>query len=338
MSPTQHADGLLLRLAKEQNLHFPTHWYVDTDGEQFKGAWVMAPKRTGLMRDVHVADFAKLYPSIILSWNMSPETVAEDKRRPRQSFSLVKYSSIGTKEWRVPEGHCEAMKTEVVFRNEPRGLLCIALERMGELRSFWSKKKATLPKSSAEWKEADRRDMAYKIASNSFYGVSGSPFSRFFLREVAESCAQQGVWLIEETIKAAGDRGFDVVYGDTDSLFVTGCSRPAFETFVSWCNTELYPALLKSKGCVYNFIKLDTEKGFDRLVMVSKKRYVGSYAYFKKTVVDSDTKPEIKGLEYKRGDTTRSHASCRRKQPTCCSATSARRPTRSSRSSSWWRG
>lgn len=220
-------------------------------------------------------------------------------------------------ELKVPEGLCCAPITNKFFRAAPPGLLPLALDSMKAMRKKWSDKEASLPPGTPEAAEAHRLSAGAKIMVNSFYGVAGSSFSRLYHREVAESTSQGGVWLIKKTIEAAeSDRwGMTALYGDTDSDFLMGCGCPpdahecAWEgrvaEFVDWCNEELYPDLLERRGAQRNEIKLAYEKAFDRLIMVGKKRYAGSFLHYKGTRAREDSKPEIKGLEYKRGDTAR---------------------------------
>ncbi len=305
LQPTHWLESFLMRLGAERDMRFPTHRFVE-ETEKFAGAFVMEPTRKGILRDVHVADFARLYPSIVLSWNMSPETYRPDVLLKEDASARPLYlQHLPIRELPLPPGHCAAALTNCVFANEPLGILPMAIAEILRLRSFWSKRQSELPPGTPEWKEAGRRSIAYKQAANAFYGVVGSPFSRFFLREVAESIAQQGVWLIKETMRAAEARGYEVIYGDTDSLFVIGCSRAEFKAFVAWCNAELYPRLLKEKGCSRNAISLEAEKGFARLVMAAKKRYIAMWSYFKNADAEDDSVPEIKGLEFKRGDQVR---------------------------------
>lgn len=300
--PTQQMDGFMLRLALERQHHFATREWREEKEEHdpFAGAFVMEPKVKGLSTDVHVADFASLYPSIIMTWNMSPETKARDM------------AVNGP----IPEGHCRSPKTGIGFRTTVDGILPIALREMIRLRKVWSEKAANLPPGTPEAKEAQRRSMAYKVAANSFYGVVGSPFSRYYDRAVGESVTQNGVWLIQHTIAAAEERGFTCIYGDTDSFFAINASKTDMETFVDWCNKELYPRLLASVGCKpeHCAIKLAYEKQFKRLVMITKKRYAGVFEHYKGTQAKPlpelgepfdkkrHSKPEIKGLEFKRGD------------------------------------
>lgn len=304
LNPTQQVEAFLLSLAWKRGRKFAT-WHrreeIREDADPYKGAYVMDPTCKGIVRDVHVADFARLYPSIIMSWNMSPETwIPAVKQKTRPKYMVNTPASED-----VPQGSCIAPGTKANFMNEPQGVLPAAVAEMLRLRKEWDKKKAAAAPGSQEWTEANRRSTAYKIAANSFYGVIGSPFSRFFVREVAESVALSGVWLIKETIKAASAHGMETIYGDTDSLFVIGASKTKFENFVEWCNSELYPKLLKERGCTRNEISLAYEKAFDRFVIVSKKRYAARYLHYKGTASTDKSKHEIKGLEYKRGDSVR---------------------------------
>jgi DNA polymerase elongation subunit (family B) len=261
----------------------------------------MEPKRKGILRGVHVCDFSRLYPSVIMTFNLSPETIrghATKKKKPS-------YLSHEPDEYECEQGEIVTPMTHVRVVQEPRGVLPIAVEEMLRLRKVWDKRKAECPPGTDEWKDADRRSTAYKIAVNSFYGVVSSPHSRFYMREVGESTSLGGVWLIDATLKEAEKQGFEYVYGDTDSGFVVGHTNEEFSKFVDWCNKEFYPSLIKSTGASRNFISLAYEKKFQRIVFVSKKRYAGSFEHFKGTMANADSEPEIKGLEYRRGDTCR---------------------------------
>lgn len=143
------------------------------------------------------------------------------------------------------------------------------------------------------------------MAANSFYGVLGNLYSRFHDRSIAESVTQAGVWLIEQTIAAVKQRGWRAIYSDTDSCCVAGVGEEEFASFVAWCNAELYPKILQQQGCRTNAVKIAYEKEFDRLVLVSAKRYCASFVHFKGKRATENSKPEIKGLEYRRGDTSK---------------------------------
>lgn len=290
INPTIQVEGFLQRLALKTGHKFPTVLSL-SPGDKYEGAYVMEPSCVGITKNVHVADFSSLYPSIIVTWNMSPETRVKrgdptDESHDLQALNLS-YSPL----------------TKVNFRTDKPGILPAAVQELMRLRTHWNKLKSTFPPGSPDWKDADRRSTAYKVAANSFYGVVGSPMSRFFDRNVAESVAQCGKWLILQAVKEASDQGMDVVYADTDSVFVEGATRTEFELFVEHCNDVLWPRVLKAVGCKANLIDLAYEKQFERIIFSAKKKYVGRYVHYKGTLADPATsKPEIKGFEYKRGD------------------------------------
>lgn len=296
LRPGSQVDNFLLRKCVERDTHFSSRFDKPKKGskdhEQYEGAFVMDPTIHGIATDIHVADFSSMYPCIIRTWNMSPETKMTGPTGKRSIFFN-------------PNAPVCTASTGTTFRTDVEGVLAAAVTEIMKQRSAWKKKLGTLPPRSPEWYEAYRRSTAYKIAANSFYGVIGSVMSRFFDRDVAEAVTQCGVWLIKQTMRAAEQRGMSVVYGDTDSLFVSGATREEFADFVEWCNRELYPRVLLEQGCTENFIDLGYEKAFKRLAMVTKKRYVGQYLHFDGKDATVDSPPEIKGLEFNRGDSTR---------------------------------
>jgi len=64
-------DTLLLRLAKREGVVLPTS--VDRDENPIRGAIVLNPP-SGRYENVAVLDMSRYYPSIIISFNVSPET------------------------------------------------------------------------------------------------------------------------------------------------------------------------------------------------------------------------------------------------------------------------
>ena len=307
-NPVNFVEGYLLKMGVERDYRFPT-WHepeVNENGERekFRGAFVLEPTKTGILRDVHVADFSGMYPSIIISWNMSLDTMCPDVRLVEDSYSRPTYlRHLPLKTYPIPDGCCAAPDTDLVFKNEPQGILAAGVQQIVNLRAYWNDKKKEFPPGSPEWHDANRRSAAFKIVANSFYGVNGSVWSRLFNKRLAESVTQAGAWLIQETMKAGDARGIKTFYGDTDSTFSMGVSEAEFARFVAWCNAELYPKLLKERGCSRNLINIAFEKSFAILAMCGSKRYAGRYSHYKRA--DASSKPEIKGLEIKRGDAVR---------------------------------
>jgi DNA polymerase elongation subunit (family B) len=366
--PSIQMDGFMLRLGRDKNYRFPTKVYGDDEEnkpKKYRGAWVMTPRsvgndrknedgtpsdwttaqarewrhargmKTGILRDVHVADFSGMYPNIILTWNLSEDT---------------KLGRMSEKEWKAlpPEerkGKCRSPGTGLITRTDVEGILVIAVREMIRLRKYWADLAASLPPGTPEWFDAMGRSTAYKVVANSFYGVTGQRGGRFCDVEIAESITQNGVYLIRATIREAERRNMEAIYSDTDSGMIIGPSRKGFDSFCRWANSVLYPKIANDCGCVENTTKIAFEKSFERLIFTSAKRYIGRFSHYKGTPSDRAChglvgsfkdgafhwfapddkkkerplftkdvcpkcgdigkllgKPEIKGLEYKRGD------------------------------------
>jgi DNA polymerase elongation subunit (family B) len=297
-NPLRYVDNMMLKLAHSRGQRLPTR-YGSEDTDPFEGAFVF-PATKGLVRDVEVVDFASMYPSIIRSWNISFDTITDHilEEGPRPTY-LAHTPPVQKKP--IPEGCCESPSGSV-FRNEPEGLLALGVGEALRLRKHWTKLKATFPPESPEWIDADRRSTGYKIVSNTFYGVQGCQFFRLFNRDAAEAVTLGGQWMIKEVAKEAERRGMRAIGGDTDSLFIAGASRGAMAELVQFLNDDFFPRELKAMGATRCELRLEHEKGHELMLVIAKKNYAARYAHYKGQAPDATTKPEVKGLEYKRGD------------------------------------
>ncbi len=287
LNPTVQVDGYMLALGKRRGYHFPTYYYDDVkEPEHFQGAFIMDVAAAGITRNVHVGDFKSLYPSIMVSWNMSPDT-----KGPILGPGAP-----------PPDGYCCAPGTTFTFSSATEGIISGALKEIMGLRLYWNDRKASFPPGTEEAKDADRRSRAYKVAANSFYGVVGSPFSRYYDRDIAECVTKTGASLIKKTIERAVANGFEVIYANTDSVFIRGLDYDGFKSFVNDCNANLYPAMALETNARENLISLAYETQYERIIFASVNRYVGRFAHYKGVPASADSEPDIKGLEYKRGD------------------------------------
>ena len=287
LNATAQGDGFLGRLGTTHGFRWPTRQRYEEGKypEKFRGAYVMEPTRFGAVEGVHVCDFAGLYPSIMRTWNMSPET----KARPGDAGRLV----------RLPN-------RETYFRADRPGMFRIALDQLVAKRAEYTNAMKAHAPGTPEHVRFKRLSGAFKIVANSFYGITGSPWSRFFDVEIAEGVTQTGRWLLENVIEEAKGRGLDPFYGDTDSVFVQGEAATMRDLVgamnASW-RERLRPwGITDADPC---HVDLDFEKTFRRIVIVSAKRYAGRYLTYKGKAAEPDAPPEVKGLEFKRGDTIR---------------------------------
>jgi DNA polymerase-2 len=149
------------------------------------GGGIITP-RAGLFRNVLAFDFRSLYPSLIRTFNIDPLTRLRGRAEGEAAIT-------------APNG--------ARFSREP-GILPDILDRF-----FESREQART--------RGDRRAVyAYKIVMNSFYGVLGTPGCRFAASALAGAITTFGQHVLYWARDQAAARGFEVIYGDTDSLFV----------------------------------------------------------------------------------------------------------------------
>jgi DNA polymerase II len=149
-----------------------------------QGGHVLEPA-AGLHANVWVFDFKSLYPSIIRTFNIDPLGYVE---QPAADADLI----------RTPAG---------AFRRGPA-----ILPRM--LDELFPRREA------AKRRGDDVASQAIKILMNSFYGVLGTPACRFFNPALANSITGMGKEMLLWSKRWFETAGFEVLYGDTDSLFV----------------------------------------------------------------------------------------------------------------------
>jgi len=151
-----------------------------------QGGHVLEPV-TGLHPNVWVFDFKSLYPSIIRTFNIDPLAYVVDAAPDEDLI-------------RTPGG---------VFRREP----AILPGMLDEL----------FPRRDAAKANGDKvASQAIKILMNSFYGVLGTPACRFYNPALANSITGMGKEMLLWSKRWFEAAGFEVLYGDTDSLFVRG--------------------------------------------------------------------------------------------------------------------
>jgi DNA polymerase-2 len=153
---------------------------------------------------------------------------------------------------------------------------------------------------------------AIKIIMNSFYGVLGSSGCRFFDTRLASSITMRGHEIMKQTKVLIEKEGYQVIYGDTDSTFVSlnrRCSKKEADkigkTLVTKINHWWTEHLLQEYQLT-SILELEYETHYQKFLMPtirgeekgSKKRYAGLIGY------NEDEKIVFKGLESARTDWT----------------------------------
>jgi DNA polymerase I len=167
--------------------------------KKYRGGLVVDPKE-GIHFDVVVMDFASLYPSIIKVRNISYETV-------RCSHDECKKNTIpDTNHWAC---------------TKKNGLTAIIIGSLRDLRVNYYKtlsKKETL--TDEQRQQYTVVSQALKVILNASYGVMGAEIFPLYFLPAAEATTAIGRYTILETIKNCEAAGIEVIYGDTDSLFI----------------------------------------------------------------------------------------------------------------------
>jgi len=163
------------------------------------GGHVLEP-RPGLHRDVAVFDFKSLYPSLIRTFQIDPLGYARATAGKREE------EGPGAGGIRAPNG--------AVFPREP-GILPRLLDEL-------------VPRREKAKREGNAvASQAIKILMNSFYGVLGTSACRFADPALAGAITGFGKEILLWSKRWIEGEGYEVLYGDTDSLFVsTGAKGP----------------------------------------------------------------------------------------------------------------
>ncbi|MCX8208127.1 MAG: DNA-directed DNA polymerase I [Sulfolobales archaeon] len=234
-------------------------------GKKFAGAIVIDPI-PGVYFDVTVLDFASLYPSIMVVWNLSYETID-----PPQGLCR-KLADVKDESGRVIHRVCM----------DYEGITSQTISILREFRVKVYKKLAkdkNLPEELRSW--YDVVQSAMKVFINASYGVFGHREFPFFTPALAESVTAIGRHVITSTIELASKHGLKVLYGDTDSLFIWNPERGALENLVKEVLKEFK-------------LEIEVDKTYKYVVFALKKNYIG---------VKEDGSADVKGFVGKKRNT-----------------------------------
>jgi DNA polymerase-2 len=270
-------DSLYLRMLRKNNIVGNSVASMEDREERAKGGFVMQSV-PGIYENVIVLDFKSLYPSLIRTFNIDPYSFVENAP---QDFDKTKYV-------RCSNG--------AVFRNG-FGFLPQIVERIWKQRDLAKKRKD------------DTASNALKILMNSLYGALGNSSSRYYSLELSNAITHTGQYLIKFCAKKVEEKGYKVIYGDTDSIFILTNSRSVedAEKIGKILADEMNIFLkkyIKDEHSRDSFMELEFDKVFKKFMMPkargtdvgSKKRYAGLLVDNGKEEID------ITGMEFVRGD------------------------------------
>ncbi|KAG2716179.1 hypothetical protein I3843_05G168600 [Carya illinoinensis] len=278
----------LLRKAKQKGLVIPNVKQAGSEQGTYEGATVLEARAGFYEKPIATLDFASLYPSIMMAYNLCYCTLVtpENVRKLNLPPECVN---------KTPSGET------FVKSNLQKGILPEILE---ELITARKRAKADLKEAKDPLEKAvlDGRQLALKISANSVYGFTGATVGQLPCLEISSSVTSYGRQMIEHTKKLVEDKftmlggyehNVEVIYGDTDSVMV----QFGVDTVEAAMNLGREAAEYIS-GTFIKPIKLEFEKVYYPYLLISKKRYAGLLW----TNPDKFDKMDTKGIETVRRD------------------------------------
>lgn len=298
-------ESIMFRIAKPENfvLVSPNRKQVGGQNALECLPLVMEPQSAFYNSPLLVLDFQSLYPSVMIAYNYCYSTFLGRITNWRGM------NKMGFTEYKRQQGLLALLKDYINIA--PNGMMYVKSEiRKSLLAKMLTEILETrvMVKSGMKQDKNDKtlqqllnnRQLALKLLANVTYGYTSASFSgRMPCSEIADSIVQTGRETLERAIAyihSTEKWGAEVVYGDTDSLFVYLKGKTRDQAFdigneIAKAITDMNPRP----------VKLKFEKVYHPCVLLAKKRYVG-YKYESKEQV----RPEFdaKGIETVRRDGT----------------------------------
>ncbi|KAK3382010.1 hypothetical protein B0H63DRAFT_395770 [Podospora didyma] len=298
-------ESIMFRIAKPENfvLVSPSRKQVGGQNALECLPLVMEPQSAFYSSPVLVLDFQSLYPSVMIAYNYCYSTFLGRIVNWRGT------NKMGFAEYRRREGLLGLLREHIniapngVMYTKPEIRKSLLAKMLGEILETRVMVKSGM-KQDRDDKTLQRllnnRQLALKLLANVTYGYTSASFSgRMPCSEIADSIVQTGRETLERAIAfihSVARWGAEVVYGDTDSLFIHLEGRTRQQAFdigaeIAKAITDMNPRP----------IKLKFEKVYHPCVLLAKKRYVG---YKFETPDQAEPEFDAKGIETVRRDGT----------------------------------
>ena len=243
---SRYLEGAILVYLRKNNIVAPNRRKKGENSKlkKFEGAYVQEPQK-GKHDWVYDLDITSMYPSCIMSLNISPETKLGKiegwnpeeflKKDNKKTYSLTQDGNVlsrytETELKRMMDNEQIGIATNgVMYRSDKDGLLPALLRKWFDERVEYRKLSKKFHEEGDKVKSEyfDRRQYLQKVVLNSLYGVLGLPAFRFYDLDNAEAVTSTGQSLIKFTRKIGNsfyNRELDdtkdhCIYIDTDSVF-----------------------------------------------------------------------------------------------------------------------
>ena len=310
-------ESLIFKFCRELNIVIPVLPVPKGSEDSYEGAIVLDPVPGFYATSpVGVCDFASLYPSTIVSENISHDSLLWIKDF-KEDGTLIAHN-WGSEVYDECDGYAYTDIEFDIIRPDPNDArknpvkikcgrrICRYAQPLDGTKSTlpqittWlltarsaKKKEMKAEKDPERYALLDAEQLAYKLTGNSLYGQLGSGTFKIRLQALAASVTSYGrkqILFAKDAIekfygpaRKLAKCNANVVYGDTDSLFVEFNPRNP-ETGERLQGREARQATIDITGEAGHFISkvlaaphdFEFDKAFDPLLMFSKKRYAGN--------------------------------------------------------------
>ena len=251
---SKYLDGAAVVDLKRNGLVAPNKQFRFIEEEKqdsLAGAYVMPPV-PGLYKWIYDLDLTSLYPSIIMSLNISPETKIgvinnwnEDCLLNKKPVAVkLGYDDVpDVKQW-LQQNNYTVATNGAVYQTNKKGFLPAILEKWFDERVEFKTERDKHEVGSEKYKFYDAMQLTQKVLLNSFYGVLGLKTFRFHDLDNAGAITATGQSVIKFSAKVinayyakevgkdyfinpTGHKAEFSFYTDTDSTFVS--SLPLIE-------------------------------------------------------------------------------------------------------------
>jgi DNA polymerase elongation subunit (family B) len=260
--------------ASQRNQILQTQETLEGD-MSYEGAIVLPPK-IGMYLDqpIPVLDFNSLYPTNMIAFNLSPDTLVYTKTYDSDGH-ITSQTGIKTEfptdeiSYDIPGGRktcgfVQAGKPELV------GMLPLTLDILLKKRKETRKQMETV-EDEAQKSVLNGLQLAYKTVANSVYGQCGSRSSAIRKVEVAACTTAAGrerILFAKSIVES--EFGGEIVYGDTDSIFIKFGTKDLRESIdLAKKASDRITSLCRKP------YKIEYEKTFFPFILFCRKRYIG---------------------------------------------------------------
>ena len=272
---------------------------------KYLGGKVLDPKTGFYDNYVVLVDFNSLYPSIIRQYQICFTTVQREFKEPDTDM-MPKDASVMDEN--AEDGEIIDPNSQITLEKNSEPLLpeilTYLINKRKAVKNELKKAKNELQKS-----QLDTKQQAYKLIANSIYGCLGFPFSRFYAKKMAMLVTCFGRKLLDSSIKKVEVLGYDVIYGDTDSIMINTRQAKVEEAIIEGFKIKKEINRQFHKG--HNdqqILEVELDGVYKKLLLLKKKKYAGllvvnfSEILLSKKNVEEQTKLEVKGLDLVRRD------------------------------------